>query len=466
MMTLLRPAATAAVVLAFAGCAGTASSPAAATGDAVLTGTVSNAAGTTVKATVGDTTLVTEMDAEGRFRLALPVAGAGYAELRIGNEFTLAWVAPGDSLDLRVDGAQFDETITYGGSAPKPSNYLAAKFLEIEAMADAFGNPYAMGEDSFVAYADGKRDILLADLEAAGLEGEFARLERAETLMEWAAERATYPSYHRYYADAPDFSASEGYWSFVDAVDLDDEALAETGSFDLFAESWLDEELRDVEGDRADRHLARMDLIVERFANPVLRDRLLGETVLGFMRYEGAEGADVLLARLRAAGVDPDIAAKAEKAYDGWMAIAPGQPAPGFGGRTPSGEAHTLADLRGSVVYVDVWATWCGPCRAEIPALRELQAAFEGNDEVAFLSISVDEDADAWEAMVAEEALGGHQWLAPAAWDSEVVTNYRIAGIPRFLLIDQQGRVVSPSADRPSSGEVEAQIRALLETAG
>ena len=141
--------------------------------------------------------------------------------------------------------------------------------------------------------------------------------------------------------------------------------------------------------------------------------------------------------------------------------LAKGNASPAFENyENYNGGQTSLKDLAGKYVYVDVWATWCGPCKAEIPALKALDKAYQGKN-IQFVSISIDDDrshggswekakAD-WKAMVADEELGGMQLFAPNGWQSQFVLDYKINGIPRFLLIDPNGNIVNPDAPRPSS---------------
>ena len=103
-------------------------------------------------------------------------------------------------------------------------------------------------------------------------------------------------------------------------------------------------------------------------------------------------------------------------------------------------------------MYVDVWATWCGPCKAEIPSLKKVEAQYHGKN-IEFVSISVDalKDHDKWKAMVAEKELKGVQLFADNSWKSDFVEGYLIKGIPRFILIDTEGNIVNANAPRPSS---------------
>lgn len=146
-----------------------------------------------------------------------------------------------------------------------------------------------------------------------------------------------------------------------------------------------------------------------------------------------------------------------------WEKLAPGKPAPDFGGMTPDGKKISLSDLRGKVVYVDIWATWCGPCVEEFPYSRKVQADLKDRDDIAFLYVSVDSDTLAWKRMVASGKVPrgthiiDHADSPKSAWNQ-----YYVWGVPRYLLIDAAGRMVATHAVRPSSGKVTAELRKLL----
>ena len=123
-----------------------------------------------------------------------------------------------------------------------------------------------------------------------------------------------------------------------------------------------------------------------------------------------------------------------------------------------------LSDFKGKYVYIDVWATWCGPCRAEIPFLKKTEEKYEGKN-IAFVSISVDvqKDFEKWKKFVAEKQLGGVQLFADKDWNSDFMKSFSINSIPRFILIDPAGKIVSADAARPSSPKLQEQLDALLK---
>ncbi|MCB0457717.1 MAG: TlpA disulfide reductase family protein [Flavobacteriaceae bacterium] len=128
-----------------------------------------------------------------------------------------------------------------------------------------------------------------------------------------------------------------------------------------------------------------------------------------------------------------------------------------------SGGTTSLSDLKGKYVYIDVWATWCGPCKVEIPFLKEVEKEYH-NKNIEFVSISVDKakDHEKWVNMVKEKELGGIQLFADNDWDSSFVKEYYINGIPRFILIDPEGNIVTPDAPRPSSPKLRELLNGIL----
>jgi thiol-disulfide isomerase/thioredoxin len=134
-----------------------------------------------------------------------------------------------------------------------------------------------------------------------------------------------------------------------------------------------------------------------------------------------------------------------------------------FSGTDINGKIHKLSDYKGKVVYVDVWATWCGPCKAQIPHLKKLEKKYQ-DKPVVFMSISVDKEKnrEKWKNYVISKELKGVQIMDGKAFESEVVKAYKVYSIPRFLIFDKEGRIVSTKAPRPSTGEVEKILDKLL----
>lgn len=113
-----------------------------------------------------------------------------------------------------------------------------------------------------------------------------------------------------------------------------------------------------------------------------------------------------------------------------------------------NGKTIKLSDLYGKVLYLDIWATWCGPCCEEIPYMEKLAQHFKGDNRIVPISISVDRKKKDWSAKLKADKPEWSQYLCPDFTDL-----YGIAGIPCFILIDTKGKIITTKAPRPSDPE-------------
>lgn len=139
-----------------------------------------------------------------------------------------------------------------------------------------------------------------------------------------------------------------------------------------------------------------------------------------------------------------------------------GSPAFEFSYADDAGKNRSLNDFKGKYVYVDIWATWCGPCQDEIPHLQKVEEDFKGKN-IEFISVSVDAEKDKakWLNMIKDKKLGGVQLFSSGGRD--ILDYYKIAGIPRFLLIDKAGKIIKADAPRPSDPELKKLLQKVLD---
>ncbi len=187
-------------------------------------------------------------------------------------------------------------------------------------------------------------------------------------------------------------------------------------------------------------------------ADEPTRRRTLLETVL---RWN--EDRDVMD---RIAGSDPAASGWAQFTRDAWPVPAP--PAPPLHMTDLAGVPHDLEALRGQVVLVSLWATWCGPCRQEFELLKQHYPAWRERG-MEILAVSLDHDRDAVEPFVKE-----HEIPFPVGFASRPEPLYRSSNVPVTFLVDRTGRLAwSHVGFSPAGGEeLVARIQALLETPG
>ncbi len=137
-----------------------------------------------------------------------------------------------------------------------------------------------------------------------------------------------------------------------------------------------------------------------------------------------------------------------------------GRKAPDFMGKDSKGNTYTPESFQGKVLYVDFWASWCGPCRRETPFLKQLYDSLKGHQDFTLLSIAVSDQKPKWEKASLEENV---EWESILDVDNTSKTNFFTGnGIPKFVLINKEGNIVNFNAPRPSES-MEKLIKIIRE---
>jgi thiol-disulfide isomerase/thioredoxin len=120
----------------------------------------------------------------------------------------------------------------------------------------------------------------------------------------------------------------------------------------------------------------------------------------------------------------------------------------------------SLKDFKGKYVYIDIWATWCKPCKVEHVFLKELEEHFAKNKALQIISISIDREYDTWKKYVSSKSMEGVQLHSGSK--SDFVKFYDIGALPRFIFLDKEGKVISPDEIRPSNPKTLTKLEDTL----
>ncbi|WP_163411349.1 TlpA family protein disulfide reductase [Flavobacterium ajazii] len=207
----------------------------------------------------------------------------------------------------------------------------------------------------------------------------------------------------------------------------------------------------------------RLDLTeaITHITDPALKDAFLRDAVANSrMKIEEYEKI--------APVIKPFMVSEASKAfileYEKVLHKNVGQKGLDFTYKDINDKPVSFSDFKGKFVYIDLWATWCGPCKAEIPHMKKIEEDYHGKN-IVFVSLSLDKakDAQKWKDFVTKEQLKGIQLMADKDFGSDVAKNYDVHSIPRFLLFDTKGNIINADALRPSNPELRVQLDKLLK---
>ncbi|WP_172916553.1 TlpA family protein disulfide reductase [Capnocytophaga canis] len=375
--------------------------------------------------------------------------------------YTLArtdiYLQKGKDLNVDMDFKNPQENKFSGSLAPE-NNYLLSKVkLSQEVLGKDKTDFYKLEEADFIAkvneYSTKQKELLnKTNFNVKG----FKALEEKTIAYEADFLLNRYENYHSYFAQKEGFKVSENFPK-LNTTDLDN---AEDFRFSRTYRSLVNE-LFQKNNDNAYNEQFGQEYDEEKYLGVILTnfkkiksDNVRNAIAKRFLEhYISPESplTEKVYQELMANVTDETLKGKFTESYNKVKALAKGNPSPTFNFENHKGGKTALADLKGKLVYIDVWATWCGPCLQEIPHLKEVEKKYHGKN-IEFVSISVDDkrDYDKWKNFVTERELVGTQLFADNAWETPFVKDYVITGIPHFILLDTQGNIISADAPRPS----------------
>tara|TARA_B100001142_G_C14346037_1_gene660027 strand:+ start:4066 stop:5292 length:1227 start_codon:yes stop_codon:yes gene_type:complete len=378
----------------------------------IIEGTIINPIGESVTFSNQDTSFSTTSNINGTFSISFNLNSATNLIFEHGVESTNMYVYPGDRIILTLDTEEFDESIKYEGS---PESSFLAKLYLIAEENDFLGESlYLKNIDEYNTILDTFQNKILKELniikDSSFINEQISALnENINYFIKRKKKLITYSEDVRLYMwETIEIGKQYDFYTAIDTLNK----MEFNNMLDSYSKQFFVSLNKVSDSNFLEKAKTKIKKTIDNWSNR-------------------------------------------KEAYD--KMPKEGEYAIDFSYTDKDSVEFSLSNFKGNLVYIDVWATWCGPCRAEIPSLKKLELEYHEKD-ITFLSVSVDNDRAAWLEMIKEKELGGIQLWADG-W-SKITEDYAIFGIPRFMLISREGKIISNDAPRPSSDK----IRTLLES--
>jgi len=405
------------------------------------------------------------VEADGRFRfakeLAEPTVAGIYLEY-LGDDRTVikTYMVNGTESKVKITSSQKDgrliSTPEFYGDNKEESTYL--RELEKVTIGGAFGLEKAvpMTFKDYQAYISGeiaRLRTLLSRAKVAGFKTQhlagLAEMERTVPFrFAWAKRNAGM----KMDAD-PDFVA------YVKSFDLND--LNNLGITEQILRWHMG---CTPDPDEPDNTIREMKLMKKMIRNQEVINELANEMMNGELAIGGSENLKAIYEQYCRTSTDTATIRSLTATYNRLVKLVKGVEASDFEMQTVDGKTVRFREVigKGKVVYIDFWASWCGPCCAEIPYVEKLAEKYKGNPDIEFISISLDKDLKKWHKKLDNDKPSWAQFVIPDNFNSTFAKEYNITAIPRFMMFDKEGKIIDINAPRPSDEKIDTYLQKYI----
>lgn len=388
---------------------------------------------------------------DGKATVRLDGMDALYANVFYGEKFKVVYLQKGDDMTISFDAGDFDNTFSVEGGNGKAIDYLNK--IQLTGLPnEAYAQPWSEFKTAVDNKIASMKRLLKARKFASG--DKFQKMEEGRITYFYANAFLMYPVSHTFLTQDTTLVLGKDYYDTLRQYVKEDDDLADIDEYRNYmieTAHIFDEAGKDIR-QYYPKVVAEMSYLGENIKSDKVRESLIHFLAFTYVEGNGVENITDLQNLYYTYVTSPRLNVIFKQACAKWDKAAVGRPSPVFKGVDVDGKEMTLRDFRGKYVYIDMWATWCSPCRNELPFLKKLEEKFEGRN-IVFVGLSIDQDKEKWVARVKGGDLCGIQLYIGKGSDFQ--RDYRINAIPRFILLDPDGRIVNPDMTRPSSEDTE-----------
>lgn len=415
-----------------------------------------------------------KLAADGSFSVKVPYVGPSYIELFMqhGNQESELYVNGSEELTMSVDAKRFDSSLKFTGKGNEVANFSAMHVRDkglVMMFGKKMGPVYVKGPDEFIPAAKAEIQIELDYLAAhkKGLPADFIRYWQDHYTYALYGAMLNYPFYHERYKNnaMPSTIPKENYKVALQVPEQFDDKGMELPVYTQYLTEFYSARL-DAAGimnssDSAGKIVYTQDDSAAKLANVNMPSKtrayyFASKLYRGSKMYpmDKLEADYAMFTKQFPASEYND---ELEEVVSLRRKMQAGQPAMDFEFTTVEGKRMKLSDLKGKVVFLDFWASWCGPCIREMPGAKKVKEYFKDKN-VAFINISIDEDTAAWKKAMEKHGITGLNTCQPG-WQAPIPKSYGIQSIPSYYLLDKQGRFALENT--PRAGDADKLIQEI-----
>lgn len=454
---------------------------------ATISGAISNLDATEVQFSwslfTGDMHIHKAVLESGEFSTNVPIERPTFLWLQIGDEWTRLFLSPNDDVKFEADYKSLAKTIKFSGKGSECNNYLA-NYTKIPADAGPeMEKDFNMSPAEFMERSNKFTKFQLDELEGTEIDlsrpSTFEKVMKTELIYGEKLEQVRYLQENYSRSALVDTIDSKELAAFKEMYDNNDlhSLVSESYRRFLYAQTVFYRlpyytakgKIPPIDQDSLFWPQRAYTIVAENYIAEVA-DYFGAEMLVSYMNEGTFERAEAFYKHYNAVCTNADYKAYITDRYNTLKQhfenpnITDGiniNAAKKEDGSDASFE-ELIAPFKGKVIYIDMWASWCSPCRYEMKNSAEMRDEYSKKG-VVFMYLSIDETEKVWMTGISSMQIKGEHYLLSAEQDAQILENlFKTPGIPHYALIDKDGKIVDANAKRPSDPELLKELDTLL----
>ena len=393
----------------------------------------------------------------------------GHYTLFAGKRPIPLYITPTSKTSFTVDAKNRVENPAFTGTNAAINNYLSDRRKKFGLILGNANKLFSLNEAEFLSKIDEYKSALTDLVSTPEIPEDYQKKEINNIHYELARNLNNYQGYYRLLHGDEEFVVSENFPKKI----IEDISFNESNDYVFSSQyrSLLSERIKKIANKRnpvdGDFDLTHLETVHTEVTDTLIKNDIIYKLAQSSITY--TNNLSEYYKKFMGYSTSPTQKREITNTFDKLKLTARGEVSPKFENyENYEGGTTSLDDLlgKGKYIYIDVWATWCGFCKKEIPLLKRFEQQYHGKN-IEFVSINVDTKnlKKKWKQTIEDKEMGGVQLFAGDKHSNLKFTkDYLIKGLPRFLLIDPDGKIISANAPRPSDGDkLEEIFDTLLE---